>query len=88
MQEGEMTLEEKIDAYKESFKTRVPEEIRRIMQHATEALKNSPSQMLKTIKAGEIAPHFSLKNFNDIGIDLGELIIRVPVVLVFYRGRW
>jgi len=82
-----MTLKEKIDAYKEGFKTRVPEEVRGIMQRATENLQNSP-QMLKTVKVGNIAPDFSLKNFNDVEIGLGDLILRGPIVLVFYRGRW
>lgn len=82
-----MTLKEKIDAYKESFKTRVPEEVRGIMQRATENLQKSP-QMLKTVKVGNIAPDFSLKNFNDVEIGLGDLILRGPIVLVFYRGRW
>jgi hypothetical protein len=82
-----MTLKEKIDAYKESFKTKVPEEVRGIMQRATENLQNSP-QMLKTVRVGSIAPDFSLKNYNDVEIGLGDLILRGPVVLVFYRGRW
>jgi hypothetical protein len=82
-----MTLKEKIDAYKESFKSRVPEDIRKIMRRATEDLQNS-TQMLKTVKVGNIAPDFSLKNYKDFEIGLGDLIARGPIVLVFYRGRW
>lgn len=82
-----MTLKEKIDAYKEGFVARVPEQTREIMLRATEDLRNSP-QMLRTVKVGDIAPDFSLKNFNGAEVSLGELIDRGPVVLVFYRGRW
>jgi hypothetical protein len=82
-----MTLKEKIDAYKESFKARVPKEIREVMLRATENLKNSP-QMLKTVREGDIAPDFSLKNYNGAEVALGDLIDRGPVVLAFYRGRW
>jgi hypothetical protein len=82
-----MTLKEKIDAYKEDFNARVPEETREIMLRATEDLRKSP-QMLRTIKVGDIAPDFSLKNFNGAEVALSDLIDRGPVVLVFYRGRW
>lgn len=82
-----MTLKEKIDAYKDGFKTRVPKEAQEIMQRATEDLRNSP-QMLNTVKVGDIAPTFSLKNFNGAETVLRDLIDRGPVVLSFYRGRW
>ena len=82
-----MTLKEKVDAYKEGFVARVPEQTREVMLRATEALRNSP-QMLMTVKVGDIAPDFSLKHFSGAEISLGDLIDRGPVVLVFYRGRW
>jgi len=82
-----VTLKEKIDAYKEGFVARVPKETREIMRRATEDLRNSP-QMLRTAKVGDIAPDFSLKNFNSSEVALNDLIDRGPVVLVFYRGRW
>lgn len=82
-----MTLKAKIDAYKENFKTRVPKETREIMSRATENLRNS-ARMLRTVKVGDIAPDFSLKNFSGAEIALGDLLDRGPVVLVFYRGRW
>lgn len=82
-----MTLKEKIDAYKVGFKTRVPKEAQEIMRRATEDLRNSP-QMLNTVKVGDMAPDFNLKNFNNTDIALSNLIDRGPAALVFYRGRW
>ena len=82
-----MTLKEKIDAYKDGFKAKVPKEVQEIMHRATEDLRNSP-QMMNTVKVGDIAPSFGLNNFNDIKIVLSDLIGRGPVVLSFYRGRW
>jgi hypothetical protein len=82
-----MSLKEKIETYKAGFKNRVPAEKRAIMQRATEDLKNSP-QMLTTVKVGDIAPDFTLKNFKDTEISLNDFIDKGPVVLIFYRGRW
>ena len=82
-----MTLKEKIDTYKEGFKTRVPKEAQEIMHRATNDLQNSP-QMLKTIKVGDMAPGFNLKNAANTDVALRDLLGRGPVVLNFYRGRW
>ena len=82
-----MSLKQKIDAYKEAFKTKAPQEAQDIMKRATEALQNSP-QMNNTIKTGDMAPDFTLKNADNQDVDLGDLLSRGPVVLGFYRGRW
>ena len=82
-----MTLKEKIDAYKEGFKKKVPQEAQEIMHRATNDLQNSP-QMRNTIKVGDMAPDFSLKNTANSDVALSDLLDRGPVVLSFYRGRW
>jgi len=82
-----MTLKEKIDAYKEGFKEKAPKAAQEIMHRATEDLQNSP-QMLNTIKVGDIAPDFNLKNTGNTDVALSDLLDRGPVVLNFYRGRW
>ena len=82
-----MTLKAKIDAYKEGFRIKAPKEAQDIMHRATEALQNSP-QMLNTIKVGDVAPDFTLKNTRDEEMALGDLLARGPLVLGFYRGRW
>ena len=73
-----MGLKEKIDAYKEGFKHKVPQEAQEIMHRATETLQNAP-QMLNTIKVGDMAPDFSLKNGSNADVALGDLLDRGPV---------
>ena len=82
-----MSLIEKIDAYKEGFKKRTPEEAQEIMRRATEAQQNSP-QMDNIIKVGDTAPDFTLKNGQNRDVSLGALLDIGPVVIGFYRGRW
>lgn len=82
-----MTLKEKIDAYKEGFKAKAPQEAQDLMLRATEDLKNSP-QMLNTVKVGDMAPDFTLKNTAGNDVALADLLDHGPVVLSFYRGRW
>jgi hypothetical protein len=87
IKESAMTLKEKIDTYKEGFNEKVPKETQEIMHRATNDLQNSP-QMLKTIKVGDMAPEFNLKNAVNTDVALRDLLGRGPVVLNFYRGRW
>ncbi len=82
-----MTLKEKIDAYKAGFKDRAPQAAQEIMHRATENLKNSP-QMQNTIKVGDKAPAFTLKNTRSEDTALADMLNRGPVVISFYRGRW
>jgi hypothetical protein len=82
-----MTLKQKIEAYKEGFKKKAPQEAQEIMHRATNDLQNSP-QMINTIKVGDMAPDFSLKNTANNDMVLSDLLDRGPVVLSFYRGRW
>jgi len=82
-----MTLKQKIEAYKEGFKKKAPQAAQEIMRRATNDLQNSP-QMINTIKVGDMAPDFSLKNTANNDIVLSDLLDRGPVVLSFYRGRW
>jgi hypothetical protein len=82
-----MTLKQKIEAYKEGFKKQAPQEAQEIMHRATNDLQNSP-QMINTIKVGDMAPDFSLKNTANNDMVLSDLLDRGPVVLSFYRGRW
>jgi hypothetical protein len=82
-----MTLKQKLDAYKESFKKKAPQEAQEIMHRATHDLQHAP-QMLNAIKAGDLAPDFSLENTANSDMILSDLLDRGPAVLNFYRGRW
>ena len=82
-----MKLQEKLDAYKKGFLKKVPEDALSIMKQATENLKNSDI-MDQTIKIGQKAPDFELKNMDGKDVLLKELLKKGPVVLGFYRGKW
>ena len=82
-----MKLQEKLDAFKEKFEKQVPPEAVRIMHRATKGLRNS-GIMEHTVKVGDKAPDFSLKNTAGEEVSLNQLLSKGPVVLGFYRGRW
>ncbi len=82
-----MKLQDKLDAYKKGFLKKVPEDALSIMKQATEDLRNS-GIMDQTVKVGQKAPDFELKNVDGKNVVLSELLKKGPVVLGFYRGKW
>ena len=82
-----MTLQEKLDAIREASKTRVPPEVRAIMQRSVDDLRAS-GIMKGIVRVGQPAPDFTLSNVEGRSVGLTELRARGPVVLSFYRGRW
>ena len=82
-----MSLKDKLDKLKESFKTRAPQEAQEIMHRATEDLKNS-GIMDHVVKIGDKAPDFTLKNTEGQDVSLSSFLADGPVVLTFYRGKW
>jgi cytochrome oxidase Cu insertion factor (SCO1/SenC/PrrC family) len=82
-----MKLQEKLDTYKKGFLKKVPADALSIMKQATEDLKNS-GIMDQTVKVGQKAPDFELKNVDGKDVVLSELLKKGPVVLGFYRGKW
>jgi hypothetical protein len=82
-----MSLKDKLDKLKESFKIRAPQDALKIMHRATEDLKNS-GIMDHVVKDGDKAPDFELKNTKGQNLTLHALLSDGPVVLTFYRGKW
>lgn len=82
-----MGLQEKLDEYKKSFLETAPPEAVKVMQRATEDLKNS-GILDKVLKVGESAPEFSLPDVNGTLVELESLLAQGPVVISFYRGQW
>ena len=64
-----MTLQEKLDAHKKEFVSKVPPEVLTVMKEAAEELDRS-GLMARTIKLGDMAPDFELSN------TVGDLQIR------------
>ena len=82
-----MGLQDKLDVYKKSFLEKAPQEAVKVIQRATEDLKNS-GILDKVLKAGESAPEFSLPDENGNLVELKGLLAQGPVVISFYRGQW
>lgn len=82
-----MSLKDKLDKLKESFKTKAPPDAQEIMHRATEDLKNS-GILDRVIKVGDKAPDFTLKDTEGQEVSLSSLLGDGPVVITFYRGNW
>jgi len=82
-----MKLQEKLDAHKKDFVSKVPADILAIMQRAKEDLARS-GLLAKAVKVGDLAPDFELKDTEGKTVALGDLLDKGPLVLSFYRGRW
>ena len=82
-----MRLQERLDAYKNSFLETAPPEAVQIVQKATQDLKNS-GILDKVLKVGELAPDLSLPDVTGNMVELKSLLTRGPVVISFYRGQW
>ena len=82
-----MGLQQKLEALKKGFEAQAPKEVVEIMHRATADLEES-GILDGTVKVGEEAPDFSLKNAEGDEFHLKELLSQGPVVLTFYRGKW
>jgi hypothetical protein len=82
-----MKLQEKLDRQKKNFANSAPAEAQAVMQQALESLKAS-GILEETVKVGDQAPRFTLKNYDGRPVELQNLLHEGPVVLGFYRGRW
>ena len=82
-----MSLQEKLNAYKEGMVQKAPQEALEIMHRATEDLRNS-AIMAGVVKVGDTAPEFEMQNAAGNHIRLKDLLSEGPLVLSFYRGKW
>ena len=82
-----MGLQTRLDEHKKKFLEKAPQEAVKVMQKATEDLKNS-GIVDKILKAGASAPDFSLPDADGNLVALKGLLEKGPVVISFYRGQW
>lgn len=82
-----MTLQEKLNNLKANFEKSAPKEAVEIMHRATSDLSNSEI-MGRVVKIGDTAPEFELKDNDEKVIRLKDYLVKGPVVLSFYRGKW
>ena len=86
-QEVVMSLQERLDQITEQAKKRIPPEVQLVMERATQDLRRS-GMLEQVIKAGQVAPEFTLPDTAERLVSLAGLRAGGPVVLSFYRGRW
>jgi hypothetical protein len=82
-----VTLRETLDRIREAAKTRIPHEVREVMERSTDELRRS-GIMDRIVRVGQAAPDFTLPNTAGTKVRLADLRAHGPVVLSFYRGRW
>ena len=87
-----MSLQAKLDAFKTDFEAgrppySVPREVIEIMHRATAELVASGAAQ-RALKAGDVAPFFSLTDPEGNIVSSADLLERGPLVLSFYRGVW
>jgi hypothetical protein len=82
-----MGLQEKLTRLRKGFEAQAPKEVVEIMHRATNDLEKS-GILDGTVKVGDQAPDFSLKNADGQEFSLKNLLSHGPVVLSFYRGKW
>jgi len=81
------TLAKALSARTEEAKSVIPEDVQVIMNEATDELTRSDI-INQTLKVGQRAPNFELKNAVGERVKLSKLLEDGPVVLSFYRGGW
>jgi peroxiredoxin len=87
-----MSLQARLDAFKTDFKGGkapyfAPPEIHPIMERATAELAAS-GQAARALKAGDVAPEFTLNDPDGKPVSSVELLKQGPIVISFYRGVW
>lgn len=82
-----MSFQAELDAFHADFIAKVPAEIAAAMSQADLAL--SASGILDAaLKAGDLAPDFTLPDARGDLVRLSQALASGPVVLNFYRGGW
>ena len=82
-----MPLQDRLDAMRVSYESKLPPEIVNTMQQATEELVQS-GIMNNVLKVGDRAPQFSLPDHNGDMVDSADLLSKGPLVVGVYRGVW
>ena len=82
-----MTLQERMNALKETFERKLPAEKSDIMHRATEDLERS-GILDRVIKVGAPIPEFTMPNARGEKVSSAGLLSRGPLVMTFYRGVW
>lgn len=83
-----MSLQDRLDAFRQEFETnKASPEVVAIMHRATSDLIAS-GQADRALRVGQTTPHFALPDCEGSVVRSSELLLKGPLVLIFYRGLW
>jgi peroxiredoxin len=83
-----LPLQGKLDALKAEFETNIaPKPVVAVLHRAIDELIASGAQV-KALKAGDIAPEFTLPDADGKPISSKAMLANGPLVVTFYRGVW
>lgn len=82
-----MKLQDKLDAFKSTFKTQAPAEAIEAFGRSTQELIDT-GQAERALQAGDQVPDFVVTDSDRNDVTLKDLLASGPVVLSFYRGVW
>lgn len=86
------SLQSRLDEFRKAFDSgappyNAPRGAIEMMHRATAELKASGIEKT-TLKAGDLAPEFSLFNQDHVQVNSADLLRQGPVVVSFFRGHW
>ena len=82
-----MTLQAQLDAFKVKFEAQAPAAAIEAFHRSTrELIDNGNAE--SALKAGQMAPEFSLADAEGNVVSSSELLSNGPLVVTFYRGVW
>ncbi len=82
-----LTLNDQLRLMRESAKSKMPPEKKKVMDEALDNLKKQKLEE-KAVKVGQSFPNFSLKDAQGKTVTLTTLRKKGPVIVSFYRGSW
>jgi len=82
-----LTLQERLDAHKSDFLTKVAPKVVQIMQQATRDLEDS-GLAGKALGVGDHFPAFELPSHRGTSVRSQDLLDQGPLVATVYRGVW
>ncbi len=82
-----MGLTEQLAKIREGAAERIPADAMAIMHRATEELRES-GIMDRVLKIGDSMPAFALENTRGESVSSADLLVKGPLVVSFFRGKW
>lgn len=82
-----MSLNEQIQDLVKAFRASFPPELNALVEQGAGEISAMPI-VENALKAGDMAPNFTLKNHSGELRSLGDYLKSGPLVLTFYRGLW